>query len=79
MFGVLIAVAGFVTSSGISPNQFHWEGRLTPGHSIEINNIYGSIHAEKAPGNVAEVLALRDGEIDPVQIKECLLSINILL
>jgi len=40
-----------------APDGFFWEGRLAVGQSIEISNLYGSIHAEPAQGDCAWVTA----------------------
>ena len=59
MFEPLVVIAGLVLSSGTGP--FYWQGRVEAGQSIEIKNTYGSIHAEPALGDQAEVVAHRVG------------------
>ena len=39
--------------------DFRWAGSLAPGRTIEIKNVNGSIRAELATGNQAEVLATK--------------------
>lgn len=58
---ILFAV---ITATGIVPSdQFHWQGRIPVGQSIEINGVYGSIRAEAASGDRAEVLAYSSGRL----------------
>ena len=67
-FTVIAAIA----SVGAIPSNhhFHWQGRIPAGQSIEINSVYGSIHAEPACGDRAEVLAYRAGKaIDPSEVR----------
>lgn len=45
----------FILPTAPDLTPFHWEGRLAAGQSIEIRNLYGSIHAETATGNRADV------------------------
>lgn len=57
-----LAIVAAITSAGTIPlDQFHWQGRIPAGQSIEINGVYGSIHAEPARGDRAEVLAFSSG------------------
>jgi DUF4097 and DUF4098 domain-containing protein YvlB len=40
-------------------NDFHWREQVAPGRAIEINGVYGNIHAEAASGNEVEVVATK--------------------
>lgn len=56
------AIVAVIASAGTFPlDQFHWQGRIPAGQSIEINGVYGSIRAEPARGDRAEVLAFSSG------------------
>jgi hypothetical protein len=56
------AVVAAITATGLVPaDHFHWQGRIPAGQSIEINGVYGSIRAEPASGDRAEVTAFSSG------------------
>ncbi len=46
----------FVVMTGMATTPFHWGGHLSAGQSIEIQNSVGSIRAEPALGDTAEVV-----------------------
>ena len=41
--------------------EFHWQGRLSPGQTVEIKGVNGAIHAEFAPGSEVSVSAAKTG------------------
>src|SRR5579872_2113411 len=52
------AIVAAIMSTGTIPmDQFHWQGHIRAGQSIEIKGVYGSIRAEPASGDRAEVVA----------------------
>ena len=65
------AIVAAITGTGIVPSDhFHWQGRIPAGQSIEINGVYGSIRAEPASGDRAEVTAFSSGrQLDPSELQ----------
>ena len=66
-----LAIVAAITSTGTIPSdQFHWQGRIAAGQSIEINGVYGSIRAEPASGDRAEVMAFSSGrQLDSAEVQ----------
>jgi hypothetical protein len=61
-----------VVDGPVRTSDFRWQGRVTPGRTIEIKGVNGSIRATGAGGDQVEVVATRRGRrSDPetVQIK----------
>lgn len=57
---IVVAVVGFAALAPRAlPSDFSWHGQLTPGQSIEIKGVNGSIHAEKASGTEVTVEAIK--------------------
>ena len=55
---IVVAVVGFAALVPRAlPSDFSWHGQLTPGQSIEIKGVNGSIRAEKASGTEVTVEA----------------------
>lgn len=69
--GVVAAVA--VGTHGLAAQDtFQWRQDMRPGQVLEVKGIVGSIRAELAPGNRAEVVATKDGrerDFDEVEIR----------
>jgi hypothetical protein len=65
------AVIAAITATGIVPSDhFHWQGRIPAGQSLEINGVYGSIRAEPASGDRAEVTAFSSGrQLDSSEVQ----------
>lgn len=68
---LLFAVVAAIATTGVVPSDtFHWQGRIPAGQSIEINGVYGSIRAEPATGDRAEVMAFAAGrQLDPSEVQ----------
>ena len=49
------------TAASDSSDEFHWNGRLAAGRTIEIKGINGGVHAEPSSGGEVEVTALKSG------------------
>jgi hypothetical protein len=53
-----------------SSEDFHWNGRVAAGNTIEIKGISGSVQAEAASGNEVEVAAVKRGRrSDPKSVE----------
>jgi hypothetical protein len=72
VFGAIVAVSIPVVSvpvagsasqqaAAVAAEPFQWQGTLSAGQSLEIKGVNGSIHAEPAPGDQAEVTADIEG------------------
>jgi beta-lactamase regulating signal transducer with metallopeptidase domain len=53
--------------------DFHWQGRLAPGQTLQVRGVNGAVRARPASGDVAEVRAVkragRRGDPEDVQIR----------
>jgi len=59
-----------VRSGEILQNDFHWQGVVATGRALEINAIYGNIHAEATSSSEAEVIATRHSQVsDPNEVQ----------
>ncbi|HEY6387157.1 MAG TPA: DUF4097 family beta strand repeat-containing protein [Candidatus Acidoferrum sp.] len=47
-----------------APGDFHWQGNLTAGQTLEVVNTNGEIGANRASGDVASVSGVRGGNDD---------------
>ena len=70
------AVALLVLVTALSPalraDDFHWQGRVASGATVEVKGVNGGIDAEPASGSEAEVTAVKRGRRsnpDEVEIK----------
>ncbi|PYS51758.1 MAG: hypothetical protein DMF68_03400 [Acidobacteria bacterium] len=62
-----ISVANPIQSSA---DEFHWNGRINQGQTIEIKGINGSIRAETSSGNETQVTAKKTGRrSDPKEVE----------
>jgi DUF4097 and DUF4098 domain-containing protein YvlB len=69
---VLAALVGFAATLPSLAADFHWQGRLAAGKTVEIKGVNGDIEAEPASGNEVEVVAVkkaRRDDPDSVEIK----------
>jgi hypothetical protein len=51
-----------------APNDFHWQGNLKAGQSLEVININGEIGASRASGDAARVEVTRKGSDDDQEL-----------
>jgi DUF4097 and DUF4098 domain-containing protein YvlB len=66
----LIAVAAALPWTAFAQADFNWSGTLSPGQTLEIKGVNGSIRAELASGNVIEVSARKTAErSDPASVR----------
>ena len=65
----LALAAGSVGAATVT--EFHWNGPIARGRTVEIRNINGSIKAEAATGGTLEVLAVKSAKKggDPDKVK----------
>lgn len=57
-------------NAAVSPDEFHWSGRLAAGRTIEIKGINGDVRAEAASGNEVEVTAIKTARrSDPREVE----------
>ncbi len=56
-----LVIVAALTSTVVPTDRFYWQGRIPAGQSIEIDGVYGSIKAEPASGDKAEVVAYKPG------------------
>lgn len=63
MLSGLLAAASLPALGGWGDTfqTFQWEGRIEPGHTVEIKGLNGSVRAERAYGGAVEVIARRVG------------------
>ncbi|HSW29764.1 MAG TPA: DUF4097 family beta strand repeat-containing protein [Longimicrobiales bacterium] len=61
--GALLALAVAVDGVG-AQEPFEWSGSIARGGTLEVKGISGSIRAELASGNAAEVTAVKKGDQD---------------
>jgi hypothetical protein len=73
---IVIALTGTVRpaeAGKLSPpsqGEFHWRGQIAAGKILEIKDINGSVHAEPASNNDAEVTAIKRGRrSDPKEVE----------
>lgn len=73
---ILVAlVVSFTTAAplnapGPEQQEFHWQGKVAAGRSVEIKGVNGSIRAEATSGNLVEVTAVKRGRrSDPSSVK----------
>lgn len=65
----LIAVAAALSGMAFA-QDFNWTGTLSPGQTLEIKGVNGSIRAELAAGNVIEVTARKTADrSDPNSVR----------
>jgi hypothetical protein len=61
------AVRGAIVPSSVQ-EEMRWHGWTPAGQVVEINNVYGNVRAESAPGDEIEVIALKSGTGDPADV-----------
>src|SRR4051794_767459 len=57
---VAISLSLLTAAPASAQNDFHWNGALTPGQTIEIKGVNGSIRAAASPSGQAEVTATKE-------------------
>ena len=66
----LIAVAAALPWTAFAQSDFNWTGTLSPGQTLEIRGINGSIRAELAASNIIEVSARKTAKSsDPASVR----------
>jgi len=66
----VLAIATALPFAAFAQADFNWSGSLSPGQTLEIKGINGSIRAELAPGNVIEVSARKTAHrSDPSSVR----------
>ena len=66
----VLAIATALPFAAFAQSDFNWSGSLSPGQTLEIKGINGSIRAELAPGNVIEVSARKTAHrSDPSSVR----------
>ncbi len=68
-FTILAAVTAFADSDR---DNFHWQGRMSAGRTLEVKGISGDVRAELATGADAEVWAMKygsDGSVEQVRVE----------
>jgi hypothetical protein len=68
LFPPSVAPSVSVKRSGAVKEDVRWHGWTPAGQVVEINNIYGNVRAETAAGDEIEVIALKSGDGDPVDV-----------
>lgn len=63
--------ASFSTADPVqSSDQFHWNGRVAPGQTVEIKGVNGNVRAETSPSGEVEVTAIKVGQrSDPKEVE----------
>jgi hypothetical protein len=68
--GLVTAATLLAALPALAADDFHWQGRLAQGRTLEIKGVNGGIVAEGASAGVAEVTAWkRAKKSDPAQVK----------
>ena len=67
----LLALAASLPFTALAQSDFHWSGALSPGQTLRIKGVNGSIHAELATSNMIEVTAHKSAnhsDLDSVRV-----------
>ena len=66
----MLAVAAVLPWAAFAQSDFNWSGTLSPGQTLEIKGVNGSIRAELAAGNMIEVSARKTANrSDPASVR----------
>ncbi len=64
------ALAAALPMAAFAQSDFNWSGALSPGQTLQIKNVNGSIRAEPATGNMIEVSAHKSANrSDPAGVR----------
>ncbi len=65
-----LAFAAGLPCAAFAQSDFNWSGSLSPGQTLEIKGVNGSIHAELAAGVLIEVSARKTAKrSDPNSVR----------
>lgn len=70
ILSVAVVAATLAVSSSLRAEDFHWQGKLAAGKTIEIKGVNGGIEASGGAGNEVEVTATKRGRrSDPAEVE----------
>jgi hypothetical protein len=70
LLALVAPLAALAVAAAARAEDFHWQGRIPAGRTLEIKGVNGAIEASPAAGDEAEVVAVKRGHrSDPSQVE----------